>query len=38
MKIRPRIALRAMERAAQPSQEFPAKAAGPLPGTVPARD
>jgi lipopolysaccharide/colanic/teichoic acid biosynthesis glycosyltransferase len=38
MKISPRIALRAMERAVQPGQEFPAKAAGPLPGTVPARD
>ncbi len=38
MKIRPRIALRAMERSVQPGQEFPGKAAGPLPGTVPARD
>jgi exopolysaccharide production protein ExoY len=38
MKIRPRIGMRSMERAVKPNTEFPGKAAGPLPGTVPARD
>jgi exopolysaccharide production protein ExoY len=38
MKFRPAIGLPPLERAAQPGQEFPAKTAGPLPGTVPARD
>jgi exopolysaccharide production protein ExoY len=38
MKIRPRFAMRPTESAVEPETEFPAKAAGPLPGTVPARD
>jgi lipopolysaccharide/colanic/teichoic acid biosynthesis glycosyltransferase len=38
MKIRPRIGGLPTERITKTKTEFPAKAAGPLPGTVPARD
>jgi lipopolysaccharide/colanic/teichoic acid biosynthesis glycosyltransferase len=38
MKIRPRFGGCAAEKTASPKTEFSAKAAGPLPGTVPARD
>jgi lipopolysaccharide/colanic/teichoic acid biosynthesis glycosyltransferase len=38
MKIRPGAGMRPMERAAKPDTKFPAKTAGPLPGTVSARD
>jgi lipopolysaccharide/colanic/teichoic acid biosynthesis glycosyltransferase len=37
-KFRPAIGLTPLARAAQAGTEFPAKTAGPLPGTVPARD
>jgi lipopolysaccharide/colanic/teichoic acid biosynthesis glycosyltransferase len=38
MKIRPRIRTRPIEKAAKPDAESTRKTAGPLPGTVPARD
>jgi exopolysaccharide production protein ExoY len=38
MKIRPHLGARATERVVKPKQEYPAKAAGRLPGTVSARD
>jgi exopolysaccharide production protein ExoY len=38
MKLRPKFGMKRVEKAANPSAKQPAKAAGPLSGTVPARD
>jgi lipopolysaccharide/colanic/teichoic acid biosynthesis glycosyltransferase len=38
MKIRPKFGTRPVEKAAMPKTALPGKAAGPLAGTVPARD
>jgi exopolysaccharide production protein ExoY len=38
MKLRPKLGMRPVEKTVKPNTERPAKAAGPLTGTVPARD
>jgi exopolysaccharide production protein ExoY len=38
MKLRPKFGMRPAQKSAKPDVELPRKAAGPLPGTVPARD